>query len=85
MVSEYISFGLIGIIRAYWYSIPATFGDIGDHLKGCRINTDNTRRRQSNILPVHGKLEKNNRAPTDSKSIITNTFFGRKTATRNTN
>ena len=33
----YVSFISIGIIRAY--CIPAAFGDIGNHLKGCRVDS----------------------------------------------
>ena len=67
MDSDYISFGLIGIIRLYWYSIYQPRSVILVSISnGCQIDTDNTRRRKSNILPVHGKSDNKNRAPRDS-------------------
>ena len=66
MDSDYISFGLIGIIRVYWYSTyQPRLVILLSISNGYRIDTDNTRRRQSNILPVHGKSDNKSRAPRD--------------------
>ena len=84
MDSAYVSFGWIDIIRTYWYSTyQLCVGDIGDHPKGCRIDVDNTRKKSLIYYPLWQGRNKRSRIR-NSTPIVTNTFFGRKTATYNT-